>query len=655
MGTVAVSTVKGNIYANIQTPAIQLILEAKNLKPEFQYLNIRLQLERQRLWNWSEVSGLLDYLGGKEDALDTSRTGLNRHVILEVVCHIQTLVTEFVKVKGRYQHLAPDPSIQREALPRVPANSLTKVAISSSEDLAIDRDSEFINLFPGSRVMMEKFMRSLEVTQQLPKRLRWAAWDQDKFKGLVDRLKELNDCLLDLVDNSVKMEIFLKTKETNISFLELHNKMDDLRQIFLALSHHSPSSAPHIPLGLRINQGLSSVQQEEENKELLDLTRFKALNQSIEHGTLDVHVATELQLQQPGEQMRDSKLDRADIKLEEAELDDSQSYEGLRCEAFYRSQPVWIEWKEYQPIDFASPKPAPNILARVQKLAALLRKDENPIAFRVPHCLGYFDDAQRGSHFGPQHLGDDVKDTENSLEPKFRFGFVFSKPLDVNPSTVPVSLLELVKKSPKPSLTERVALAKIIANCIRYLHSVNWLHKGLRSQNIIFFPRSQTNKVDYTKPYLSGFDYARPEWREEMTEAPPANPEYDIYKHPRIHHAADREGYRKSFDIYSLGIILMEIAEWKTIDVIVGIANPKTVKVSEVWTIRERLLSEEIFMQDIATSMGLLFKSSVWYCLKGDTTLGMTWGLDEIGTSAGIKFSNEFYKEVVRRLEEIIC
>jgi hypothetical protein len=60
-------------------------------------------------------------------------------------------------------------------------------------------------------------------------------------------------------------------------------------------------------------------------------------------------------------------------------------------------------------------------------------------------------------------------------------------------------------------------------------------------------------------------------------------------------------------------------------------------------------------MQDMAASMGLLFKSSVWYCLKGDTTQGMTRWFDEIGTSAGIKFSNEFYKEVVRRLEEIIC
>jgi hypothetical protein len=147
----------------------------------------------------------------------------------------------------------------------------------------------------------------------------------------------------------------------------------------------------------------------------------------------------------------------------------------------------------------------------------------------------------------------------------------FPKPLDVNPSTVPVSLLELVKKSPEPSLIELVAFAKVLTNCIRYLHSANWLHKRLCLQNIIFFPRSQTNKVDYTKPYLSGFDYARPQWREEMTEAPPANPEYDIYKHPRIHRAADREGYRKSFDIYSLGIILMGIAEWKTIDVIVGI------------------------------------------------------------------------------------
>jgi hypothetical protein len=593
-------------------------------------------------------------------------------LILEVVFHIQTLVTEFVKVKGRYQDLSLDLTSQRLFPVKVPSND----AMTSPEDDATDGNSDFSQQFPGSRAAIGKLFRNLEITHQLPKRLRWATWDQDKFKGLVDRLKELNDCLLDLVDNSIKMQIFLKTRETNISFLGLHNKIDDLRQLFLALARDSQETMPHAPFGLHHNQtSASSQQQEEENKELRDLTRFKALSQSIEHGTLDVHVAAELQLQQPKEQMRDSKLDRAYIKLlEEPDLDDSQSCEGLRCEALYRGHPVWIEWKEYRPINCANPEPAPIVLARVQKLAALLRKDENPSVFRAPHCLGYFDDAQHDGSYSEQQRHEQAskesptnpaKDTEKDIpEVRFRFGFVFAKPPSVNPQTVPISLFDLLQKAAKPSLTERVALAKTLANSIRYLHSVNWLHKGLRSQNIIFFPRPNLDEggngndgemVEYSKPYVSGFDYARPAWREEMTEAPPANPEYDIYKHPRIQLAAGREAYRKAFDVYSLGIILMEIAEWKSIDVIIGIGDPKTVRASVVLAIRNRLLNEYGFMEEIGASMGLLYRSSVWYCLGGGTRVGMQGGVDEKGDVASMKLTNEFYEKVVRRLEDIRC
>ncbi len=213
--------------------------------------------------------------------------------------HIQTLVTEFVKVKVRYQDLCLEVTNQQISRLEV----LKKGAMASHEDDATDEHSDFFQRLPGSRAAIGKLLKTLEITQQLPKRLRWATWDQEKFKGLIDRLKELNDCLLDLVDNSIRMRIFLKTKETNINFLELHNKMDDLRQLFHALTNDSPQGLS-IPFGLHHNHiQFAAQQQEEENKYLQGLTRFKALSQSMEYGMLDAHVAAELHLRQPGEQM----------------------------------------------------------------------------------------------------------------------------------------------------------------------------------------------------------------------------------------------------------------------------------------------------------------------------------------------------------------
>jgi hypothetical protein len=109
-----------------------------------------------------------------------------------------------------------------------------------------------------------------------------------------------------------------------------------------------------------------------------------------------------------------------------------------------------------------------------------------------------------------------------------RIGFVFEKPSveGVSPDSRPVSLFELLDSSAKPRVTDRIRLAHAVANCLLYLHSVNWLHKGLRSQNVVFFPINvkekgkPSTKIDYSKPYLSGFDFARPARADEMTEIP---------------------------------------------------------------------------------------------------------------------------------------
>jgi len=584
------------------------------------------------------VSGLLEYLGGKQDALDLSLTGLNRHLILEVMLQIQALVREFIQVRGRYEKY-----------------------LSLEDDML--EESDFIRRIPGSADLMRKLLRSLEVAQRLPKRLRWAMWDQDKFKGLVGRLKELNDSLVDLVDNSIKMQVFQMTTETNINLLGLYNKVDDLRQLFMALMQEKDSGgALSLHSSQHNSQGRSTSQYREGNDtELLGLTRFKALNQAIEQGTLDTSIAKELDLQQPSEQMKSSELDRTDIQLKDANPGGLNSLEGLRCEALYHGQRVWIEWKEYRPIDHNSTQPDPNILLRVQKLAALLRRDIKPSAFRALHCLGYFIDKKQNAHSRQEQQGglggfshNSIEDAEYCDQQISLFGFVFAKPSGVDPTTVPVDLFELLNGPSKPSLTERIALAKAIANCVRYLHSVNWLHKGLRSHNVIFFP-NKMNEVDYNMPYLTGFDYARPARGGEMTEPPPANPEYDIYKHPHAHPSASREGYKKSFDIYSLGIILAELAEWRSIDNILGIVDPSSTRSLVSLRIRRRLLTESVFMEGVAAGAGSLFAMSVRCCLEGGKALGIEDREDEINETVGTKLGKGFYEKVVRRLEKIRC
>ncbi|KAF7512121.1 hypothetical protein GJ744_002283 [Endocarpon pusillum] len=123
---------------------------------------------------------------------------------------------------------------------------------------------------------------------------------------------------------------------------------------------------------------------------------------------------------------------------------------------------------------------------RIKKLVLLPQPANKLPEFNAPQCLGYFFDNSADDD------DDDGDDDEADSGGGGRYGFVYDKPPKTPPEAAPVSLLELIQRSqresaPPPSLTKRIALAHTLARSLMYFHSVNWLHKGLRSDNIIFF------------------------------------------------------------------------------------------------------------------------------------------------------------------------
>jgi hypothetical protein len=95
------------------------------------------------------------------------------------------------------------------------------------------------------------------------------------------------------------------------------------------------------------------------------------------------------------------------------------------------------------------------------------------------------------------------------------------------------------------------------------------LHKGLGDESILVPTRDGT--PDYSQPYISGFEYSRPD-EEDLTSTATDNA-WPVYTHPD-YMGVDRERYRKTFDMYSMGIILLEIAWWKPADEILGFTQP---------------------------------------------------------------------------------
>ena len=90
-----------------------------------------------------------------------------------------------------------------------------------------------------------------------------------------------------------------------------------------------------------------------------------------------------------------------------------------------------------------------------------------------------------------------------------QFYLVFRLPPDtVEPLAKPLFLYELYSTY-LPRLHMRFHLAAALASTLLEIHKQNWLHKGIRSDNVIFFTRNKNEKRSIENPKLIGFDYSR--------------------------------------------------------------------------------------------------------------------------------------------------
>ena len=241
-------------------------------------------------------------------------------------------------------------------------------------------------------------------------------------------------------------------------------------------------------------------------------------------------------------------------------------------------------------------------LSTIQELTSLLMASK-PDEFCVPPCLGYC------------NLEED-QETQS-------LGLIFENPVGINSEFRAITLLQAIQQHPKPSLTQRIALAHKIAQCLLYLHAVNWLHKGLRSENILVFP-STDGEYDYASPYLTGFSHSRRARFNEATTDVPRVGSMEVYRHPDIQMNGPVLYYRKSFDIYSAGIVLIEIAHWRPLASVMGIEESINVSPKATSDVQERLLSlEPSLLRDLQAEVGNKYASAVRTCIAARDSFGV--------------------------------
>lgn len=196
-----------------------------------------------------------------------------------------------------------------------------------------------------------------------------------------------------------------------------------------------------------------------------------------------------------------------------------------------------------------------------------------------------------------------------------RVGLVFESPCVEKP-LVPQSLFSMLQHSKKPSLSLRIKMAKDLANTVQYLHATNWLHKGLRSDNILFPSLLGQDSLAF---WLSGFDYSRP-MNDEVTELASKDRAHELYRHPDVQFDVPRDGpygFKNFHDVYSLGVVLFEIGIWQPVNQFLGISLNQRILRPAIRGVRGSLLNESSF-SELQGETGDRFAQAVKQCLAAE-------------------------------------
>jgi len=195
---------------------------------------------------------------------------------------------------------------------------------------------------------------------------------------------------------------------------------------------------------------------------------------------------------------------------------------------------------------------------RADRLAGILRLETKPATLRCLDLVAFT------LTDGPQGRLD--------------FGFLYRPPPFADGIAAPLTLhtaLATLSERRRPTLAQRFGMAATLAESLLAFHTANWLHKAVCSANMLFFSDAHTEAPDFRQPFVAGFEFARPDTVRDLTiDGSTGAAGFDLYCHPELvafltGDMRGRKRYQRCFDIYGLGVVLLEIGCWMTAGAIV--------------------------------------------------------------------------------------
>ncbi|KAL9061168.1 MAG: hypothetical protein Q9162_000313 [Coniocarpon cinnabarinum] len=496
-----------------------LITDAYNIGQDAVLGRTKLLVQEQRLIEWAKSVAIIR----PNTEVDAS---LRRGPASVLLTQLSELLNSTEILKKRYKLELAIPTQANLDEVRLQGLECSSGSIAASSVLvdSVRKEARQSILAQASRVTNVNYF---------PKKFWWASVDKKRYERMVLDVTDLVDGLWSLLTPLKQTQGAQAINDILQNVIQISEDVRTLRGLGAALETDTATQQPALTtnsLGtaaqLKTETLLNSLSQEDND----DRTNSLAVTLSRDPRSLT------------GQKMGSSGIGIATYRDKPATI--SLDGDNSDAHAVTIEKMVIVEARQ---VDLSMKG---KLRQRVADLACLLSKPTSAASLTLS-CIG-FTEEQAG------------------------FRMMFELP-DIGPKEMlesPQTLLDSLKAAkhhPLPTAGFRHAIAVRLCATVLAFHTARWLHKDIRSENVMLFPSSEDSDGKLIA-YLGGFSFARKDSPSEISQNPSLDVRRDIYRHPNAQPEGNirSDGFQQYMDLYALGCVLIELAEWSPLPKIVS-------------------------------------------------------------------------------------
>ncbi|KAG8531812.1 uncharacterized protein KY384_003448 [Bacidia gigantensis] len=529
-----------------------LLSTARQIGKDGDFLRCMIEWEHYRLFEWAQQVGIID---------GEANRNLDWTLLCDLLQQLQSKLTDTELLKKRY------------------GLQLTQDELTDSFVEAFDGEAGYGGLRSLTPHISGKFLLySSNLIREKSKRspvkcLRWAMVDKDNLKSLLDDVKSITGCLWDALvidDRRYIRDSLDRLLRSSIAQSESIHGLDTIKEL---ASHDDPS--------------------------IVSAGQLRQAKLDIENSTPSTQGALK-------SKSRSAKVKA--LRLKQSLLND-QIADGRRI-VTYGNQYYLAENKNL----IGNPAEKQKSLYRAENIAILLHETVSE-SFHTLKCKGFLKNDSAGVlHF---------------LYEFPQLNVLNQGQLALEIPDIPVYDLTGFMTSiiiTIPDIRFRLLWCTSIAETLLQLHTAGWVHKGVSPESIIWTHTTDPTKLSTSQdfddnaqrewmstiygPYLMGFSFARKNSPSEFSEAPSASgARARAYRHFDII-GQTRPSFHAKYDVYALGMILVEIGLWSPIEMILQ------VDLDDIPQIMSQESTLEILETKLASTLPRKFVTSVMMALR---------------------------------------